>query len=64
MSTLLLIDMSINKNNFQIIKDTSALFTINKEGYFALKDHIELTLEGNIFVFCKLNHRTLATRGV
>ena len=40
-----------HNNNFQLIKDTSALFTINTEGYLALKDHIELTLEGNIFVF-------------
>lgn len=38
-------------NKYQIIKDTSALFTIDQEGYISLKEEVELTAEGNVSVF-------------
>lgn len=44
-------DSLLQENSYQIVKDTSALFTIDLEGYISLKEEIELTAQGNIYVY-------------
>lgn len=44
-------DSLLDGNSFKLIKDTSALFIINQQGVITLKEGVELTPGGNVFVY-------------
>ncbi|MDD4656996.1 MAG: glycerophosphodiester phosphodiesterase family protein [Bacteroidales bacterium] len=44
-------DSLTKKKNFKLVKDTSALFTINQNGFVTLKEGVELTSDSTVFVY-------------